>query len=57
MQKAIKDTPIPPAKQFLHPGIVAILEQTEKLLSKHLVVEVKILLAPCSRRKSLPGLA
>jgi hypothetical protein len=57
MQKAIKDTPIPPAKQLLDPGIVAILEQTEKLLSKHLVVKMKILLAPCSRRKTLPGLA
>jgi len=48
MQKVINHTPIPPAKQLLHPGIVDILKQTEKLLGKHLVIEVKILRAPCS---------
>jgi hypothetical protein len=47
-QKAINHIPIPPAKQFLHPGIVTILEQTEKLLGKHPVIKVKILWAPGS---------
>lgn len=47
-QKAINHTPIPPSKHFLHPRIVAILEQTEKLLGKHPVIEVEILWAPCS---------
>jgi hypothetical protein len=51
----VNHTPVPPGQEVLHPWVVAILEQTENLFAKDLVMEVKIPSGPTQLMKEPAG--